>query len=202
MAGRQCSKKLWQTVYDPEPVEEPLPGTVKGTGIEVGINTRLLWPHGVLVETNRYDDYTEAINRTKALIADPTVPAIFEAALVRDGVLVRVDALERLPDGRWRLNEVKSSIRIKDEHLEDVALQTYVIVGSGLELVDAYLVYINNEYIRDEEIDWNALFCRECQRRPNLLLTHDVGGMTAFLAASCVHQFLILLCKQLRLTHP
>jgi len=29
---------------------------------------------------------------------------------------------------------------------------------------------------------------------------HDVGGMTALLAACCVHQFLILLCKQLRLT--
>jgi hypothetical protein len=28
MSGRQCPKKLWQTVYDPEPVEEPLPGTV------------------------------------------------------------------------------------------------------------------------------------------------------------------------------
>jgi hypothetical protein len=24
---------LWQTVYDPEPAEEPLPGTVKGMGI-------------------------------------------------------------------------------------------------------------------------------------------------------------------------
>jgi hypothetical protein len=70
-------------------------------------------------------------------------------------------ALERLPDGRWRLNEVKSSTRIKNEHLEDVALQTYVIVGSGLELVDAYLVNINDKYIRDENIDWDAPFCRE-----------------------------------------
>lgn len=33
-------------------------------------------------------------------------------------------------------------------------------------------------------------------------LPHDVGGMTAFLAAGCLHQFLILLCKQLRLTQP
>ena len=31
---------------------------------------------------------------------------------------------------------------------------------------------------------------------------HDVGGMTAFLAANCLHPFLILLCKQLRLTQP
>jgi hypothetical protein len=55
MCGLQCSKKLWQTVYDPEPVEEPLPGTVKGMGIEVGIKARQLWPGGVLVDT-KHDD--------------------------------------------------------------------------------------------------------------------------------------------------
>jgi hypothetical protein len=41
MGGRQCPKKLWQTVYDPEPAEEPLLGTIKGMGIEVGIKARL-----------------------------------------------------------------------------------------------------------------------------------------------------------------
>jgi hypothetical protein len=131
MGGRQCSKRLWQTVYDPEPAEEPLPGTVMGMGTEVGIKARLLWPGGVLVDT-KYDQ-AEAIRRTKALIADPAVPTIFEAALVHDGVLIRVDALERLTDGPWRLNEVKSSTRVKNEHLEEVSLQTYVVAGSGLE---------------------------------------------------------------------
>ena len=67
LSGRQCSKKLWQTVYNPEPVAEPLPGTVKGMGIEVGIKARLLWCGGVLVDT-KYDDYAEAIKRTKALM--------------------------------------------------------------------------------------------------------------------------------------
>ena len=77
-------------------------------GIEVGVKARLLWPGGILIDT-KYDDYSEALRLTKTLIADPTVPTIFEAALVQDGLLIRVDALERLPDGRWRLNEVKSS---------------------------------------------------------------------------------------------
>jgi hypothetical protein len=82
MGVRQCSKRLWQTVYDPEPAEEPLPGTVMGMGTEVGIKARLLWPGGVLVDT-KYDQ-AEAIRRTKALIGDPTVRTIFEAALVHD----------------------------------------------------------------------------------------------------------------------
>jgi len=59
------------------------------------------------------------------------------------------------------LNEVKSSTRIKHEHLEQVALQTYVAVQNGLELTDAHLVYINDKYVLDEKVDWNALFCRE-----------------------------------------
>jgi hypothetical protein len=97
MGGRQCAKKLWNTVYDPEPAREPLPGTVKGMGIEVGIKARLIWPGGVLVDT-AYNEHDEAIRRTKALIENPSVPAIFEAALTHHGVLVRVDALERLSD--------------------------------------------------------------------------------------------------------
>lgn len=63
MYGRQCPKRLWQAVYDPKSVEEPLPGTTKGMGIEVGIKARLygleaslspipniaimMWPSGV-----------------------------------------------------------------------------------------------------------------------------------------------------------
>ena len=117
MYGLQCPKRLWQAVYDPEPAEEPLPGTAKGMGIEVGIKARLLWPGGVLVDDPGHHRYDAAVRHTKTLIADSTVFAILEATLVYDGVLVRVDALERLPDGRWRVNEVKSSTRIKDEHL-------------------------------------------------------------------------------------
>jgi hypothetical protein len=64
-------------------------------------------------------------------------------------------------DGCWRLNEVKSSTRIKNEHLEEVALQAYVIAGNGLDLADACLVFVNNNYVRSQELDWHALFCRE-----------------------------------------
>jgi predicted RecB family nuclease len=161
MCGLQCPKRLWQAVYDPEPAEEPLPGTAKGMGIEVGIKARLLWPGGVLVDDPGHHRYDDAVRCTKTLIADSTVPAILEATLVYDGVLVRVDGLERLPDGRWRVNEVKSSTRIKDEHLEDLALQVYVLAGNGLELADAYLIFTNHKYERGEQVDWNALFHRQ-----------------------------------------
>lgn len=158
ISGLQCPKRLWQTVYYPEPEEEPLVGTAMGMGIEVGIKARLLWPGGVLVNGLERRDYDAAVRRTKALIADPAVPAILEATLVYDGVLVRVDALERLSDGRWRVNEVKSTTRMRDEHLQDIAIQVYVVAGNGIELADAYLVFVNDQYLRDGEIDLNSFF--------------------------------------------
>jgi hypothetical protein len=59
------------------------------------------------------------------------------------------------------LNEVKSSTKIKNEHLEELALQTHVIVANYLNLADVYLVYINKEYVRNGPIDLNGLFIRE-----------------------------------------
>jgi len=59
---------------------------------------------------------------------------------VHNRVLIRVDILERLSNDRWRLKEVKSSTRVKDEHLEELALQAHVIAANDLELAEIYLV--------------------------------------------------------------
>jgi hypothetical protein len=131
-----------------------------GVGIEVGVAARALWPSGVLVE-NAYYEVPQAIAKTSALIANPAVPAIFEAALLHDRVMIRADILERLPDNRWRLNEVKSSTKVKDEHLEELALQAHVIVANGLELAEVHLVHINKEYVRNGAIDLKELFVGE-----------------------------------------
>jgi hypothetical protein len=90
-----------------------------GQGIDVGIAARACWPNGVLID-NRYDQYQEALARTKALIDDPTVKTIFEAAFRFEGVLIRADVFERLPEGRWRLYEVKSSTSFHERYLEEI----------------------------------------------------------------------------------
>ena len=47
----------------------------------------------------------KAVTRTAALMADRSVPAIFEAAFEHSGVRIRVDILERLLRGYWGLRE-------------------------------------------------------------------------------------------------
>lgn len=131
-----------------------------GVGIEVGKEARKCWPDGILIDS-RYDQYQEALARTEALIDDPTVQTIFEAAFRFEGVLIRADVFERLPEGRWRLYEVKSSTGFHEKYLEEITLQAYIILSNKLKLAEIYLVHLNQQYIRNGAIDWNELFTKE-----------------------------------------
>jgi hypothetical protein len=90
------------------------------------------------------------------------VPAIFEAALQYDDVLVRVDILERLPRNRWRLIEVKSSTEVKHHHLYDLAIQRHAAVGTGLRIGPTCLMHLNRDYVYDgKKYEPNKLFLVE-----------------------------------------
>lgn len=124
------------------------------------IAARRLVPRGILVEEGP-TQHVEAVERTRHLVANPAVSAIFEAAFAFDCILIRVDILERLPSGGWRLAEVKSSTRVKPEHLSDLAIQAYVMAGSGIAVEEMQLVHVDSSYIRSENgIDWQAYFKR------------------------------------------
>ena len=134
VAGCQCVKRLYWQVHEPELAAEPdaADQAIMQQGHEVGMLARQLFPGGVEVRSDRGLD--EAIRATRELVANPEVPAIFEGVFEHDGVLVRVDVLHRRRDGRWRLVEVKSSTSVKEEHLDDVAIQYRVLSRCGLDV--------------------------------------------------------------------
>jgi hypothetical protein len=161
IAGLQCARRLWLGWHDPEPQPEAEPGSILAIGTEVGATARQLVPGGVLVEQGPRD-HDQAVERTGDLIRNPDVPAIFEAAFAFDRVLIRTDILERLPSGGWCLAEVKSTARAKPEHLHDLAIQAYVVLGCGLALEEMQLVHVDTSYVRGQNgIDWPAYFKRE-----------------------------------------
>ncbi|MEK6526609.1 MAG: hypothetical protein AABZ22_07035, partial [Nitrospirota bacterium] len=140
LSGLQCHKRLYLAIHSPELATEPDEQTqaILDMGTEVGELARKRFPGGVLVEADHRHP-TEALRRTAELLQDPTVPAIFEGAFEFERVLVRVDIVERVGsphDGAatWRLIEVKSSTRVKDVHLDDLAIQTHVLTGAGVIL--------------------------------------------------------------------
>lgn len=160
LAGCQCPKRLWLSIFAPE-----LGANAKASvtaiidaGSEIGRHAHVLFPGGVLVDDREHD---QAVARTHALVADASVPAIFEAAFLHDGVRVRVDVLERLPDGAWGLREVKSGTRVKDIHLDDAAVQRFVLEGAGLAASSVEIVHVDGAYVRGAgAVDWSGFFDR------------------------------------------
>src|SRR5450631_381991 len=146
MAGCQCLKRLYWQVHEPELGVDPDAAAVAimEQGGEVGKLARQLFAGGLEVKSG---DHEEAIRTTRELIANPEVPAIFEAAFEDGGVFVRVDILQRRRDGRWRLIEVKSTADLKEQHLDDVAIQYRVVSRSGLDLASSCLAHVNRNYV-------------------------------------------------------
>ncbi|MEQ1792759.1 MAG: DUF2779 domain-containing protein, partial [Nitrospira sp.] len=168
ISGLQCHKRLHLEIYQPYLATPPDAGTqaILDMGTDVGELARHRFPGGRLV-TAGYRQTEAALTQTTALMADESVPAIFEAAITADGVLIRVDVLERVSaeDGTlagWRLIEVKSSTKVKDVHLDDLALQRYVLVSAGLNIVSCHLMRINTAYTyAGGDVDLNELFAIE-----------------------------------------
>lgn len=174
LSGLQCHKRLYLEIHAPELATEPDEQTqaILDNGTELGELARRLFPGGMLVDFGR-PGLEEALAMTRELIADPSVPAIFEATFKFDNVLVRVDVLERVSPQMWRLIEVKASTKVKAVHLEDLAVQAYVLTGAGLCLGGINLMHLNRSYVYPGgEIDLRQLFVQQD-------LTEAVSGRLA-----------------------
>jgi hypothetical protein len=153
----QCHKALWLHKNRPELKTKPSAAqmAVFDSGTEVGILAQTLFPGGLLVP---YDgmSHTEQLAMTKDAL-NSGEKTIYEATFSFDNVFVKVDVLHRGEKG-WEIYEVKSSTECKDVYLNDIAVQQYVVSGSGLPITGTYLIHINNRYIRHSDIEVEKLF--------------------------------------------
>jgi predicted RecB family nuclease len=165
LAGVQCLKRLHLLVHQPElaaKVDTAAEASIE-QGQQIGMLARRLFPNGVAVNEDNVD---LAIRRTRELLADPNVSAIFEGAFMHGGVLVRVDILHRRKDGRWRMIEVKSTTEVKPHHVEDVAIQYRLLSRSGVDVASACLAHVNRNYVAGGDIDvWRFFRIRNLTRR-------------------------------------
>jgi hypothetical protein len=163
VAGLQCHKRLYLEIHSPELATEPDEQTqaMLDNGTQVGELARRLFPGGILVGLG-HSNLTGALQRTRELVNDPEVPAIFEGAFQFDNVLIRADVLEQIAAGVWRLIEVKASTKVKTVHLNDLAVQAYVLGGAGVTLGGMRLMHVNRQYVYDgADIDLRQLFTQQ-----------------------------------------
>lgn len=171
MAGVQCLKRLYLQVHEPKLATQPdgANEAIIEQGHAVGLLARELFPGGIEVDSG--GGLGQAIRSTKELVANPEVPAIFEGAFEHQGVIVKTDILQRRNENHWRLVEVKSTADLKEHHLEDVAIQSYVLSRSGLKLASVWLAHVNRAYVlAGEAVDPRQFFLlRNLTRRAQQL---------------------------------
>ena len=142
----QCEKIYWLNRYKKE--ESAVDGNdstlIKGR--QVGEFARGLFGEHVDVPVD--GDISLRVQKTESLLQEgPNV--ITEASFIFDNNFCSVDILKNDSDG-VEIYEVKSSTKIKDIYLDDVAYQYFVLSNLGLN--------INKEYVRHGDLDINQVF--------------------------------------------
>lgn len=145
----QCPRRLYLEIHHPELAEESeATKAVMATGNLVGERARAFFPDGVLIDWPYRDPAgrEQAIRETAKHLASTDRHPIFEATFLQDNTLVRADVM--LPEKtRWHLFEVKSSTDAKDYHVQDAAIQHYVLAQSGVKLGSVSVVTIDREFV-------------------------------------------------------
>lgn len=151
--GVQCEKILWLEKYRPD---SSINGNdaVLEKGREVGELAKGLFGE---YEDIPFDiDLSVSIEKTDELLKNkPNV--ITEASFSYENNFCSVDILKNDVDG-VEIYEVKSSTKIDDVYIDDVSYQYFVLSNLGLNVKKVSIVYINNEYIRGNELELDKLF--------------------------------------------
>ena len=140
--GIQCHKRLW---YEENNRDKKSDTTISQQRIfdqskKVGILARDHFPEGLLITAIAPPN---SVEQTEKAIREGN-SRIFEASFIFNDVLVRCDILEQ-DSKSWQITEVKASTSVKEEYLQDLAVQKYVLTGQGLSISKTQLMFINNK---------------------------------------------------------
>jgi len=155
LSGLQCPKRLYLEVHQPELLEEsPEPTIQFSYGYRVGKVARDLFPGGILIP---YDDgLSSAVKHTEKIIEQHANATVFEATFNHRNVLIRADIFIQKNNTR-RLIEVKASTEVKDYHLNDCAVQAWVIEGAGYPLNRVELAHVDTSFVYKGGGNYNGL---------------------------------------------
>lgn len=149
----QCEKMLWLYENRQDLIGQKDESRMK-TGQKVGEIAKGIFGDYTDIAYDR--DLSERVEKTSSALKDGA-GIITEASFLFEDNFCSVDILKNLSDG-VEIYEVKSSTEIKDVYLDDISYQYFVLANCGLNVKKASIVYINNEYVRGEELELDKLF--------------------------------------------
>lgn len=152
LSGIQCHKKLWFDFYRKDlklPTDEQTQA-VFDLGHRIGILAQEMFPNGKDATPENYSNLKPSIENTKKWISEK-VETIYEATFSAKNAFCMLDILHRKDDEVWAI-EVKSSTSVKDYHFTDASLQYFVMKKAGFAPDRFFMMYINNQYVKQGEI--------------------------------------------------
>lgn len=162
--GLQCEKSLYlykhhYNLKDATPLDLQ---AVFNQGTKIGLLAQQLFPGGVDASPESYYRMQESVTKTLEYL-NQGKQIVYEATFAYNEVLAALDILVKDEEG-WKAYEVKSSTKVTDTYIKDAAIQYYTITNSGVNLEDISIVYINNKYTREGQLDLQQLFTIESVR--------------------------------------
>jgi len=175
---RDCEKNAWVKIHKPEIYNKyelsQFEKTIIETGNEIDLLARSLFPGGVLVENRDDTIYTKSLVEKKTeVIYQP----VFETDKFKTAsdILVWNDLAKA-----YDLFEVKASNngedkKIKDDiYAHDLAFQYIVLSACGVPINKTYVIRLDNEYVREAELEIHRLFTREDFMEKVLVIKEEV----------------------------
>lgn len=156
--GLQCEKSLYLHKKRPFLRDRISPEQLAkfSRGTNVGVYAQQLFPGGVNAAPKTHFQMAASVKKTAEFMeAGETV--IYEAAFEHAGVIIALDIMVKNEKG-WHAIEVKSSKAISETYLWDASLQYFVMAGSGVQVSDFSIAYINTSFVRKGPINPAELF--------------------------------------------
>jgi hypothetical protein len=110
-----------------------------------------IFENGLTLGFNNYNEYNSLTERTQQALSDGAA-TIFQSRFEWNEYNCLPDIIDIVGDNEVDLYEIKSSTKVKDEHLYDLAFQRAVIEANGLKIRKIFVIYVNNEYVRHGDV--------------------------------------------------
>lgn len=161
-----CAKDAWLQANKPELQElfqlSDFEKSLVAKGNLVESWARKLFPEGILVE-----EFGKEGHEVTKQYLDEKRQIIFQSTFAYDRFLVRNDVLE-YDDAAdcWNMYEIKGTNTLDEnegavDHIEDASFQRIILNDLGINIGRVFLVHLNKEYVRGDEIDVQSLFIKD-----------------------------------------
>ncbi len=145
---------LWLKKHDKSKLPEPDDNlqAIFDAGVEFEQYANKRFPDGVDIGFNDFSEYRSMPGRTMQAV-DSNTKTIFQGRFEGDNITCICDVVDRVEKNTFDLYEIKSSTKVKPEHLPDLAFQVIVLEAAGIQVRNIAVIHVNNQYVRDGEID-------------------------------------------------